>query len=86
MAAFCDLAMFFFLLFFYYTALCTVPFAMECKLINVQPVLQCAASTTLSTTGHSLRLNAELVARAWVILGSLIAGVKNILRSVIHDM
>ena len=34
---------------------------------------------------HSMRLNTELAARAWLILGSSIVGVKIILRSVIHD-
>ena len=34
---------------------------------------------------QSLRFNAELATRAWVILGSLIVGVKIIVRSVIHD-
>ena len=33
-----------------------------------------------------MRFNAELVARAWVILGSLIVGVKIIYWSVIHDL
>ena len=32
-----------------------------------------------------MRLNTELAARAWLILGSSIVGVKIILRSVIHD-
>ena len=32
-----------------------------------------------------MRLNAELAARAWVILGSLIVGVSNMSQSVIHD-
>ena len=35
---------------------------------------------------HSLRLNAELATRAWVILDYLIVGVKQILRSVINDL
>ena len=35
--------------------------------------------------GHSLRLNADVAARAWVFLGSLIVGGKFILRSLIHD-
>ena len=39
----------------------------------------------ISMIRHSLRLNAELATRAWVMLGSLIVGVKIILRSVIHD-
>ena len=34
---------------------------------------------------HSMRLNTELAARAWLILGSSIVGVNIILRSVIHD-
>ena len=38
------------------------------------------------TKGHSLRLNAELAARVWVLLGSLNAGVNIILRSLIHDL
>ena len=35
---------------------------------------------------QSLRLNAELATRAWVILGSLIVGVKIIVQYVIHDL
>ena len=35
---------------------------------------------------HSFRLNAELAARAWVVLGSLITGVKIVLRFAIHDL
>ena len=34
---------------------------------------------------HSMRLNTELAARVWLILGPSIVGVKIILRSVIHD-
>ena len=37
------------------------------------------------TLRHSLRLNADVAARAWVFLGSLIVGEKFILRSLIHD-
>ena len=36
-----------------------------------------------SSLRHSLRLNAEVVARAWQILGSLVVGVKIILQVVI---
>ena len=37
-------------------------------------------SYSLLSIRHSLRLNAELAARAWLILGSLVVGVQIILR------
>ena len=38
-----------------------------------------------SSIRHSLRLNADVAARAWVFFGSLIVGGKFILRSLIYD-
>ena len=49
-------------------------FEASSKISDVTPLL---LSSYTTFRRHSLRLNAELAARAWVILGSLIVGVKN---------